>query len=63
MHTAIMADLQGPKIRIKKINNKTGELNTVMGQKIRIGNSKHCDLSVDYRGFCKGYKKRRQRIN
>ena len=57
VHTAIMADLQGPKIRIKKIHNKTGELNTVMGQKIRIGNSKDCDLSVDYRGFVKDIKK------
>ena len=57
VHTAIMADLQGPKIRIKKIHNKTGELNTVVGQKIRIGNSKDCDLSVDYRGFAKDIKK------
>ena len=57
MHTAIMADLQGPKIRIKKIHNKTGELNTVVGQKIRIGNSIDCDLSVDYRGFVKDIKK------
>ena len=57
VHTAIMADLQGPKIRIKKIHNKTGELNTVIGQKIRIGNSKDCDLSVDYRGFVKDIKK------
>ena len=27
-----------------------------MGQKIRIGNSKDCDLSVDYRGFVKDIK-------
>ena len=57
VHTAIMADLQGPKIRIKKIHNKTGELNSVVGQKIRIGNSKDCDLSVDYRGFAKDIKR------
>ena len=57
VHTAIIADLQGPKIRIKKIHNKTGELNTVVGQKIRVGNSKDCDLSVDYRGFAKDIKK------
>ena len=57
VHTAIMADLQGPKIRIKKIHNKTGEINTVAGQKIRIGNSKDCDLSVDYRGFVNDIKK------
>ena len=53
VHTAIMADLQGPKIRIKKIHNKNGELSTIKGQKIRVGNSKDCDLSVDYRGFAK----------
>ena len=57
VHTAIMADLQGPKIRIKKIHNKNGELNTLAGQKIRTGNSKDCDLSVDYRGFAKDIKK------
>ena len=28
-----------------------------MGQKIRVGNSKDCDLSVDYRGFAKDIKK------
>ena len=53
VHTAIMADLQGPKIRIKKIHNKNGELSTIKGQKIRVGNSKDCDFSVDYRGFAK----------
>ena len=57
VHTAIMADLQGPKIRIKKIHNKTGELSTMAGQKIRVGNSKDCDISVDYRGFAKDIKK------
>ena len=57
VHTAIMADLQGPKIRIKKIHNNTAELSTVVGQKIRIGNSKDCDLSVDYRGFPKDIKR------
>ena len=57
VHTAIMADLQGPKIRIKKIYNKNGELSTIKGQKIRVGNSKDCDLSVDYRGFAKDIEK------
>ena len=59
VHTAIMADLQGPKIRIKKkkYTIKNGELSTIKGQKIRVGNSKDCDLSVDYRGFAKDIEK------
>ncbi len=56
-HTAIMADLQGPKIRVKKINNKNNQLNTVIGQTISIGASKKHDMSVDYRGFSKDVKK------
>ena len=57
VHTAIMADLQGPKLELKKIHNKNGELSTIKGQKIRVGNSKDCDLSVDYRGFAKDIEK------